>query len=75
MPAKFLREPPVMAMSSSLKSVEASDRVKLMAAVSPTINDVSSLAIAMVGAEVSTVIRRGSEVAVSLSNVDVAVTE
>ena len=75
MPAKFLREPPVMAMSSSLKSVEASDRVKLMAAVSPTINDVSSLAIAMVGAEVSTVIRRGSEVAVSPSNVDVAVTE
>ena len=75
MPAKLLREPPVMVMSSSLKSVEASDRVKLMAAVSPIINDVSSLAIAMVGAEVSTVIRRGSEVAVSLSNVDVAVTE
>ena len=75
MPAKFLREPPVMVMSSSLKSVEASDRVKLMAAVSPTVNDVSLLAIEMVGAEVSTVIRRGSEVAVSPSNVDVAVTE
>ena len=55
MPAKFLREPPVIAMSSTVKSVEASDRVKLMTAVSPTINDVTSLVITRVGACLSTV--------------------
>ena len=53
-PANPLRDPPLALTSSTVKSVEATDRLKLMAAVSPMLSNVSSLVMAMVGGAVFT---------------------
>ena len=47
--------PPVVLISSAVKSVDDSDRVIVNVAVSPTFNSVTSEAILIVGSTVSTV--------------------
>ena len=49
------RDPPEMATSASTKSVAASERVKVMAAVSPAFSEATSEEIATRGRTVSTV--------------------
>ena len=66
MPAKILRVPPLAVTSSTLKSVEVSERAKLMAAVSPSVSDVSPLVMAIVGAAVSIAITWSPEAALAL---------
>ena len=52
-PLKLLSVPPVTVTSVAVKSVLASDRVKVMVAVSPALRLVLSLVMAMVGGTLS----------------------
>ena len=49
----MLREPPLKVTSSTVKSVDASERVNVIPAVSPMVNDWSSLSMVMIGDVVS----------------------
>ena len=55
-PAKLERLPPVTLTSAEVKSVDASERVKVIVAVSPALSALALLVIARVGERVSTVI-------------------
>ena len=55
LPEKLLMEPPLAVTSSTVKSVEASDKVKVMVAVSPTPSSSLFVVIATVGGVVSLV--------------------
>ena len=53
LPAKLERVPPVTLMSAEVKSVEASERVKVRVAVSPALRVETLLEMAIVGRIVS----------------------
>ena len=55
LPAKLERVPPVALTSAEVKSVEASERVKVRVAVSPALRVETLLEMAIVGATVSMV--------------------
>ena len=55
LPEKLLMEPPLALTSSTVKSVEASDKVNVMVAVSPTPSSSLFVVIATVGGVVSLV--------------------
>ena len=73
-PENAVMLPPVAVISSNTKSLDASDRVIVNVAVSPTFNAVTSEAILIVGSTVSTIINNELEIAEIFPAASVAVT-
>ena len=75
LPAKLEMVPPVALTSAELKSVEASERVKVSVALSPALRVLTSLEIAIVGATSSrSLISRSTSWSLALPAASVATT-